>query len=82
MSEEHRSFADPDTHFILVRAPETDHDVGMYEGQHLGVVVCPFCLGSNLNSDHIGHEPNCPQVNVRSEWYWQTRGASQPDSDQ
>jgi hypothetical protein len=64
-----RSFADPETHFALVRS-ETPVDVDGYKlGEPAGEVQCAECDAIADNVDEIPHRPTCPQRWVRSRWW-------------
>lgn len=73
---EGRSFADPETEFILVESGEGDED-GHVPGEPTGEVKCPVCGATALNVDAIDHDDvdgdPCPQRDVRSRWFWQRR---------
>ena len=69
------SFADPETHFYLPRAPTTESWRGAHNDQPTGLVVCMACWRSHQNVDRIDHEPWCPQRHVHSR-YWQASHSS------
>lgn len=70
--DDHRSFADPETEFILEKS-DTPVDVdGLKIGEPTGEVTCSECGRSAAAPEYIAHLPDCPQSDVRSRWWWQT----------
>jgi hypothetical protein len=68
-----RSFADPDTHFSLVRS-ETPVDVDGYKlGEPTGEVECCCCGASAAAPEYIAHDSvdgeECDQAGVTSRYY-------------
>lgn len=77
-----RSFADPETHFELVRS-DTPVDVDGYKLGEPKMIRCPVCGADRLITkepspgiDELGHEPGCAQRWVRSRW-WQVQFAAE-----
>lgn len=67
-----RSFSDPETEFALERS-ETSVDVdGFKLGEPTGTVTCEECGQSAAAPEYINHDKNCPQRDVRSEYYFET----------
>jgi len=64
-----RSFADPETHFTVIRS-ETPVDMDGYKlGEPTGEVRCDECDRVAHNVDEIPHAPTCRQRWVRSRWW-------------
>jgi hypothetical protein len=63
---------DPETEFVLVVSKEGDDD-GHHVGEPTGEVKCPHCGRIAQNIDYIAHPDDCPQSDVRSEWFQQAR---------
>jgi len=64
-----KSFADPDTHFHIVRS-DTPVDVDGYKlGEPTGEVSCCECGRTAMTPEEIPHGPNCSQRYVVSEWW-------------
>jgi hypothetical protein len=64
-----RSFADPETHFRLVRS-ETPYVVdGVGLNAPTGEVECLECGRVAENIDEIPHRHDCPQRFARSAWW-------------
>jgi hypothetical protein len=69
MSDNVRSFSDPDTEFILEKS-DTPVDVdGFKLGEPTGEVSCAECGQSAGAPEYIPHLPECPQADVRSRYY-------------
>ncbi|GAB6863291.1 hypothetical protein ACFR97_10375 [Haloplanus litoreus] len=67
-----RSFADPDTEFVL-DVSETPRTVdGFKPGEPTGKVICPHCGEAASAPEYIPHPENCRQSGVTSEWYERT----------
>ena len=64
-----RSFADPDTHFLLERSETTVDGDGFRLGEPTGRVSCAECRAVAENVDEIPHRRDCSQRFVHSEWY-------------
>jgi len=63
-----RSFADPETHFEVVRS-ETPVDVDGYKiGEPTGEVRCEVCEATALTPEGIPHPSDCPPRDVSSRW--------------
>lgn len=71
-SEQIQSFADPDTHFELVKS-DTPVDVDGHKlGEPTGEVRCAECGRIGGCVDYIPHKPTCSQENVHSRWWTET----------
>lgn len=64
-----RSFADPETEFLLERSGSPVNVDGHKLGAPTGHVICTKCCRVSDNIDEITHETTCPQHDVHSE-YW------------
>jgi len=64
-----KSFADPETHFHLVRSDTPRTVDGFKPGEPTGEVECAECGRVADNVDEIPHAPDCPQRWVRSRWW-------------
>jgi len=65
------SFADPDTHFRLIRS-ETPVDVdGFKIDEPTGEIECEECGHRAGAPEYINHDADCPQRGVTSRWYEQ-----------
>lgn len=69
---EERSFADPDTHFHLVRSQTARHVDGYSFGELTGEVECCECGAAASAPEYIAHGQDCSQRDVRSRYYHQT----------
>lgn len=65
-----RSFADPETHFRVVRSETPVSVDGFAMGEPTGEIECADCGASHLNIDEIPHAPHCSQRFVKSR-FWQ-----------
>jgi len=71
-----RSFADPDTEFVLEKS-DTPVDVDGYKlGEPTGEVSCAECQQSAGAPEYINHKPGCDQSDVRSRYYEQLHDPS------
>lgn len=70
----HRSFSDEDTEFCLRRSETPVGVDGVAKGSPTGEVECLECGAVAYNVDAIPHDPDCPQRDVRSRWYWGSFG--------
>jgi len=64
-----KSFADPSTHFELVRSDTPVTVDGVALGEPTGDVRCAECGRAAENVDEIPHAPDCRQRWVRSRWW-------------
>lgn len=64
-----RSFADPDTHFRIVRSDTPVSVDGYALGEPTGEVSCAECQATAMNVDEIPHRHGCSQRFVHSQWY-------------
>jgi len=71
-SQKYRSFADPDTEFVLVKSETPVSVDGFKLGEPTGEVQCAACGKVAGAPEYIPHEPDCPQRDVASEWYAET----------
>lgn len=69
MSQRAKSFADPDTHFELVRSDTPVNVDGFKIGEPVGEVECECCGAVAVNVDEIPHAKDCPQRFVKSGWW-------------
>lgn len=67
--ENFRSFADPETHFTLVREERPIGDGGLVQEVPAGRVKCDCCEAVAENIEEIPHDQDCPQRGVHSRWY-------------
>jgi hypothetical protein len=64
-----QSFADPETHFSLVRSETPVSVDGVALNEPTGAVECCECRRQADNIDEIPHAEDCSQRFVRSEWW-------------
>jgi hypothetical protein len=64
-----RSFADPDTHFEIVREEQELDRGGLTAVRPTGEVRCVACGEVAENVDDFPHAQDCPQRFVHSSWY-------------
>lgn len=75
----HRSFADPETHFHLVRSDTPVNVDGLKLGEPTGEVECDECGMVSGAPEYIPHLPHCSQGDVRSEWWFDTHTRNRRD---
>jgi hypothetical protein len=72
VGDDFRSFADPNTEFILVVSDTPRTVDGCKPGEPTGEVMCPFCRHSASAPEYIPHPETCEQSGVTSRWYERT----------
>ena len=63
------SFADPETHFTLVKERRPVGTGGLEHEVYTGEVQCDECGEKAMNVEEIPHDQDCPQRGVHSRWY-------------
>jgi len=64
-----KSFAEPDTHFEIVREEQGVGDGGLTAERPTGEIRCSECGRVAYNIDDFPHARDCSQRFVHSRWY-------------
>lgn len=67
--DEYRSFADPETHFRLIKSRTPRTVDGFKPNEPTGEVECAECGKRAGAPEYIPHDKGCSQRDVFSEWY-------------
>lgn len=77
-----RSFADPDTHFTLIKSDTSVEKDGVRKGEPTGEVECDECGRVAAAPEYIPHTKGCSQSDVGSDWYYQVHPVPEvPDKE-